>query len=41
MLSTSRVPAARTLLSGIYGWFKEGHETRDLVQARTLLERLR
>jgi tetratricopeptide (TPR) repeat protein len=41
LLSTSRIPAARTLLSDIYGWFTEGHETRDLVQARTLLERLR
>jgi tetratricopeptide (TPR) repeat protein len=39
--STSRVPAGRTLLLEIYGWFTEGHETRDLTQARTLLERLR
>jgi predicted ATPase len=29
---------ARALLSGIYGWFTEGWRTRDLEQARALLE---
>jgi predicted ATPase len=28
---------ARDILEPIYGWFSEGFETRDLVQARTLL----
>jgi predicted ATPase len=38
---SSRTADARTLLSGIYGWFTEGHGTRDLVEARTLLDTLR
>jgi tetratricopeptide (TPR) repeat protein len=31
---------ARQMLAGIYGWFAEGFETRDLQEARTLLEEL-
>ena len=31
---------ARELLQGIYGWFSEGFGTADLVEARTLLDRL-
>jgi hypothetical protein len=31
---------ASGLLSGIYGWFTEGPETRDLITARTLLQQL-
>ena len=38
---SSRTADARTLLSGIYGWFTEGHGTRDLIEARTLLDSLR
>jgi hypothetical protein len=32
--------AARDLLSPIYGWFTEGADTKDLVEARVLLEGL-
>ena len=32
---------ARTLLAEIYGWFTEGFETRDLKEAKALLEELR
>jgi predicted ATPase len=32
--------AARDLLAPIYGWFTEGLDTRDLVDAKTLLEEL-
>ena len=31
---------ARDLLAQIYGWFTEGFDTRDLVEARTLLDNL-
>ena len=31
---------ARELLSGIYGWFTEGFETKDLQEAKALLEDL-
>jgi predicted ATPase len=31
---------ARQLLSGIYDWFTEGFDTRDLQQAKALLEEL-
>lgn len=31
---------ARQLLGEIYGWFREGFDTPDLVEARTLLEEL-
>jgi predicted ATPase len=29
---------ARELLAGVHGWFTEGFDTVDLVEARTLLE---
>jgi hypothetical protein len=29
------------MLSPIYGWFSEGFETPDLLQAKTLLRELR
>jgi hypothetical protein len=29
------------MLSPIYGWFSEGFETPDLLQAKTLLSELR
>jgi predicted ATPase len=32
---------ARDLLSPLYGWFTEGFETRDLIEAKALLEELR
>ena len=32
--------AARELLSGIYGWFGEGFDTRDLRAAKVLLDML-
>jgi hypothetical protein len=31
---------AYDLLNGIYTWFTEGHETRDLRRALTLLQTL-
>lgn len=31
---------ARGLLAGIYGWFTEGFDTADLVEAQTILEEL-
>ena len=31
---------AHELLSGIYGWFTEGFETPDLIDAKALLEEL-
>jgi tetratricopeptide (TPR) repeat protein len=33
-------PRAKELLSGIYSWFTEGHDTRDLIEAKTLLDSL-
>lgn len=33
--------SAFDLLSGIHGWFTEGHATRDLMSARSLLDELR
>lgn len=31
---------ARQLLAGIYGWFTEGFDTKDLQEAKALLEEL-
>ena len=31
---------ARELLAPVYGWFTEGFETRDLKEAKALLEEL-
>jgi predicted ATPase len=31
---------AHDLLTGVYGWFTEGHDTRDLKEAKALLEEL-
>ena len=31
---------ARDLLAGVYGWFTEGFDTRDLKEAKALLEEL-
>jgi len=35
-----RVKEARELLAPVYGWFTEGFETRDLREAKALLDRL-
>jgi predicted ATPase len=32
---------AREMLQPIYAWFTEGFDTRDLVEAKALLEELR
>jgi predicted ATPase len=33
-----KVQQARELLAPVYGWFTEGFDTRDLKDAKTLLE---
>jgi predicted ATPase len=38
--SQGKVPQARELLAPVYGWFTEGFETRDLKEAKGLLEEL-
>jgi predicted ATPase len=35
-----KVREARELLAPLYGWFKEGFDTRDLKEAKALLEEL-
>jgi predicted ATPase len=35
-----KVQQARELLAPVYGWFTEGFETRDLKEAKALLEEL-
>jgi predicted ATPase len=35
-----KVQQARELLAPIYGWFTEGFDTRDLKEAKALLEKL-
>ncbi len=39
-LSGGERDAARELLAGVYGWFTEGLGTRDLMEARALLQSL-
>jgi hypothetical protein len=36
--STSKDQQARELLALIYGWFTEGFDTRDLKEAKALLD---
>ena len=36
-----KVQQARKLLAPVYGWFTEGFDTRDLKEAKALLEELR
>ena len=36
-----RAAEARELLAPIYGWFTEGFDTPDLVEAKALLDELR
>jgi predicted ATPase len=33
-----KVQQARELLAPVYGWFSEGFDTRDLKEAKALLE---
>ena len=35
-----KVQQARELLAPVYRWFTEGFDTRDLTEAKTLLEEL-
>jgi predicted ATPase len=35
-----KVQQARELLAPVYGWFTEGFDTRDLKDAKALLEEL-
>jgi predicted ATPase len=35
-----KVKQARELLAPVYGWFTEGFDTRDLKEAKALLEEL-
>ena len=35
-----KVQQARNLLAPVYGWFTEGLDTRDLKEAKALLEQL-
>ena len=35
-----KVPQGHELLAPVYGWFTEGFDTRDLKEAKTLLEEL-
>jgi predicted ATPase len=36
----ARCSKARDLLAPVYGWFTEGFDTRDLKEAKALLEQL-
>jgi predicted ATPase len=38
--SQGKVQQARELLALVYGWFTEGFNTRDLKEAKALLEEL-
>ena len=38
--SQRKVQQARELLASVYGWFTEGFDTRDLKEAKALLEQL-
>ena len=38
--SQGKVRQARELLAPVYGWFTEGFDTRDLKEAKALLEEL-
>ena len=38
--SISNRPLRATMLAPVYGWFTEGHDTRDLKDAKALLEEL-
>jgi predicted ATPase len=38
--ATSKVQQASELLAPVYGWFTEGFDTRDLKEAKAMLEEL-
>jgi predicted ATPase len=38
--SQGKVQQARELLAPVYGWFTEGFDTRELKEAKALLEEL-
>ena len=38
--SQGKVQQARELLAPVYGWFTEGFDTRDLKEAKALLDEL-
>jgi predicted ATPase len=38
--SQGKTAEARQMLAEIYGWFTEGFDTKDLQEAKTLLEEL-
>jgi predicted ATPase len=40
MREQGRKREARELLAPVYGWFTEGFDTRDLKEARALLDEL-
>jgi predicted ATPase len=40
LASQGRRDEARAMLADIYGWFTEGFDTRDLIEAKALLEEL-
>ena len=40
LLDTNRREEARAMLAGIYNWFTEGFDTRDLQEAKQLLNEL-
>jgi hypothetical protein len=40
MKQQSKHHAARNTLSDIYGWFTEGFDTKDLQEAKALLDEL-
>jgi hypothetical protein len=40
MRDQGRVREARELLAPVYGWFTEGFDTKDLKEAKALLEEL-
>jgi predicted ATPase len=41
LCDTNRREEAATMLAEIYGWFTEGFDTPDLIDAKALLEELR
>ena len=41
MRDQGRVGEAHDLLAPIYGWFTEGFDTKDLKEAKALLDELR
>ena len=40
MAATGQKTEARQMLAEIYGWFTEGFDTKDLQEAKALLEEL-